>query len=448
MASKRVLIVDDEENIGRSLRMILEREGYGVNVCRSVAEFGRHPDAGRADAYLFDMKLPDGNGIDLLKVVKQNGGPAPAIMISGHGTIADAVEATRAGAFDFLEKPLSRDRVLLAIKHAMEHSTLRLENERLREMVGTAPRMIGASAAWVRAVEQATMAARSDARVLLIGESGTGKELLAAHIHNSSPFASGPFVKVNCAAIPTELIETELFGHEKGSFTGATSARRGKFELADGGTIFLDEVGDLHGASQAKLLRVLQEGEFHRVGGEQIIRVAVRVVSATNRDLSGMVTQDKFREDLYYRLSVVPIRVPALRERPHDIRLLAEYFLDDFCSRNNFKPKKLDDAVFPMMESYGWPGNARELRNVVERMAILTQGERLTRESVPVEIRVQRESGPKSTIQEARESAEREHILRALEETNWNVSGAARALGMERTNLHKRIRALGLTRGK
>jgi two-component system nitrogen regulation response regulator NtrX len=448
MASKRVLIVDDEENIGRSLRMILEREGYGVNVCRSVAEFGRHPDAGRADAYLFDMKLPDGNGIDLLKVVKQNGGPAPAIMISGHGTIADAVEATRAGAFDFLEKPLSRDRVLLAIKHALEHSTLRLENERLREMVGTAPRMIGASAAWVRAVEQATMAARSDARVLLIGESGTGKELLAAHIHNSSPFASGPFVKVNCAAIPTELIETELFGHEKGSFTGATSARRGKFELADGGTIFLDEVGDLHGASQAKLLRVLQEGEFHRVGGEQIIRVAVRVVSATNRDLSGMVTQDKFREDLYYRLSVVPIRVPALRERPHDIRLLAEYFLDDFCSRNNFKPKKLDDAVFPMMESYGWPGNARELRNVVERMAILTQGERLTRESVPVEIRVQRESGPKSTIQEARESAEREHILRALEETNWNVSGAARALGMERTNLHKRIRALGLTRGK
>ena len=448
MASKRVLIVDDEENIGRSLRMILEREGYGVNVCRSVAEFGRHPDAGRADAYLFDMKLPDGNGIDLLKVVRQHGGPAPAIMISGHGTIADAVEATRAGAFDFLEKPLSRDRVLLAVKHAMEHSTLRLENERLREMVGTAPRMIGASAAWVRAVEQATMAARSDARVLLIGESGTGKELLAAHIHNSSPFASGPFVKVNCAAIPTELIETELFGHEKGSFTGATSARRGKFELADGGTIFLDEVGDLHGASQAKLLRVLQEGEFHRVGGEQIIRVSVRVVSATNRDLSGMVMQDKFREDLYYRLSVVPIRVPALRERPHDIRLLAEYFLDDFCARNNFKPKKLDDAVFPMMESYAWPGNARELRNVVERMAILTQGERLTRESVPVEIRVQRESGPKSTIQEARESAEREHILRALEETNWNVSGAARALGMERTNLHKRIRALGLTRGK
>src|SRR5262245_43228557 len=228
MASKRVLIVDDEENIGRSLRMILEREGYAVNVCRSVAEFKKHPEAQRADAYLLDMKLPDGNGIDLLKVVRQNGATSPAIMISGHGTIADAVEATRSGAFDFLEKPLSRDRVLVAIKNALEHSTLRRENERLRELVGIAPKMIGASPAWIRAVEQASMAARSDARVLLIGESGTGKELLAAHIHGSSPFAAGPFVKVNCAAIPTELIETELFGREKGAFTGGTAAGRGE----------------------------------------------------------------------------------------------------------------------------------------------------------------------------------------------------------------------------
>jgi two-component system nitrogen regulation response regulator NtrX len=447
MASKRVLIVDDEENIGRSLRMILEREGYMVSVCRSAAEFARHPDASRADAYLLDVKLPDGNGIDLLRSIRQNGAAAPAVMISGHGTIADAVEATRAGAFDFLEKPLGRDRVLLALKNALEQGTLRRENERLRELVGGAPRMIGSSPAWTRTVELATMAARSDARVLLIGESGTGKELLAAHIHNSSPFAGGPFVKVNCAAIPTELIETELFGHEKGSFTGATSARRGKFELADGGTIFLDEVGDLHGASQAKLLRVLQEGEFHRVGGEQTIRVSVRVISATNRDLAQMVSHEKFREDLYYRLSVVPVRVPTLRERPHDVRLLAEYFLEEFCGRNNFKPKRLDDSVYPALEAYTWPGNARELRNVVERMAILTPGERLTRDSIPVEIRIERDVGPKSTIQEARESAEREHILRALEESGWNVSAAARALGMERTNLHKRIRALGLSRG-
>jgi two-component system nitrogen regulation response regulator NtrX len=448
MATKRVLIVDDEENIGRSLRMILEREGYHVLVCRSAQEFRAHPDAVRAEAYLLDVRLPDGSGIDLLRSIRAGGSAAPVVMISGHGTISDAVEATRAGAFDFLEKPLSRDRVLVAVKNALEQSSLRQENERLREMVGSGPKMIGPSGAWQKAVEQATLAARSDARVLLIGESGTGKELLAAHIHQASPFCSGPFVKVNCAAIPTELLESELFGHEKGAFTGAAAMRRGKFELADCGTIFLDEVGDLHSASQAKLLRVLQEGEFHRVGGEQNIRVTVRVVSATNRDLAAMVAQEKFREDLFYRLSVVPIRVPALRERPQDIRPLAEYFLEEFCNRNNFRPKAIDGAVYPVLEAYGWPGNARELRNAVERMAILTSGDALTRESVPLEIRMPRDAGPRSSVQEARENAEREHILRALEEADWNVSSAARALGMERTNLHKRIRALGLARAR
>ncbi|MCU1272603.1 MAG: two component, sigma54 specific, transcriptional regulator, Fis family [Bryobacterales bacterium] len=448
MASKKVLIVDDEDNIGRSLRMILEREGYAVTICRSLAEFRSKPEATRVDVYLFDMRLPDGSGIDLLRSVQQNDGRAPAIMISGHGTIADAVEATRAGAFDFLEKPLSREKVLVALKNALEHASLRRENERLRELVGSGPKMIGSSPAFLRAVEQASMAARSDARVLLIGESGTGKELLAEHIHRSSPFASGPFVKVNCAAIPTELLESELFGHEKGAFTGAAGARRGRFELADGGTLFLDEIGDLHAASQAKLLRVLQEGEFHRVGGEQSIRVSVRVISATNRDLATLVSQEKFREDLYYRVSVVPIRVPALRERPQDVRLLAEYFLEEFCTRNNFKPKTIVDDVYPVLECYGWPGNARELKNAIERMAILSNGERLTRDSVPVEIRLQRDNAPRSSVQEARASAERDHILRALEESNWNVSGAARALGMERTNLHKRIRALGITREK
>jgi two-component system nitrogen regulation response regulator NtrX len=290
------------------------------------------------------------------------------------------------------------------------------------------------------------MAAASDARVLLIGESGTGKELLAEHVHQKSPFAAGPFVKVNCAAIPTELIESELFGHEKGSFTGATSARRGKFELADGGTLFLDEVGDLHPGSQAKLLRVLQEGEFHRVGGEQNIRVSVRVISATNRDLSAMVAQGKFREDLFYRVSVVPVRVPALRERPQDVQPMAEYFLDEFTRRNSFRAKRIEPEVFELLEAYAWPGNARELRNVIERMAILTPQDLIGRNAVPVEIRVPREGGPKSTVHEARESAERDHLVRALEESRWNVSGAARALGMERTNLHKRIRALGLSR--
>ena len=320
MASKRLLIVDDEENIGRSLRMILEREGYAVNVCRSVADFTRHPDAQRADAYLFDMKLPDGNGIDLLKTVRQNGA-APAIMISGHGTIADAVEATRAGAFDFLEKPLSRDRVLLAVKNALEQSSLRQENERLRELVGGVPKMIGSTPAWNRAVEQSTLAARSDARILLIGESGTGKELLAAHIHHSSPFSAGPFVKVNCAAIPTELLETELFGHEKGSFTGATSSRRGKFEQADGGTIFLDEVGDMSLRTQSKVLRVLEDQRFEPVGAQESIQVDARVVAATNKNLEGEIERGNFREDLFYRLNVIPFHVPPLRERKEDIQI-------------------------------------------------------------------------------------------------------------------------------
>ncbi|MDX1983461.1 MAG: sigma-54 dependent transcriptional regulator [Bryobacteraceae bacterium] len=444
MGAPRVLIVDDEENIGRSLRLILEHEGYGVSLCRSAAEFTASDL--RADVYLLDVRLPDGNGIDLLRRLAATGQSAPVIMISGHGTIADAVEAVRIGAFDFLEKPLSRDRVLIAIRRALEQRSLRRENERLREMVGATPRMIGDSPAFRQVLEQATMAARSDARVLLIGESGTGKELLAAHIHEASPFASGPFVKVNCAAIPNELIESELFGHEKGSFTGATAARRGKFELADSGTLFLDEVGDLHPASQAKLLRVLQEGEFHRVGGEKPIRVSVRVVAATNRNLEDLVAKEKFREDLYYRLCVVPIRMPALRERPGDVAGMACYFLDEFCRRNNFRPKCLEEAALQGLVEYHWPGNARELRNTVERMAILTPADLIPASALPVEIRLARDNAPKSSLHEAREAAERDHILRALEQSDWNVSAASRTLGMERTSLHKKIRALGLSR--
>jgi two-component system nitrogen regulation response regulator NtrX len=444
MPSRRVLVVDDEENIGRSLRLILEREGYSVYVCVSAAEFRTFNT--RVDVYLLDVKLPDGNGIDLLRSIRTADPTASVVMISGHGTIADAVEATRAGAYDFLEKPLSRDKVLLALKNAVEQTTLRQENERLRELVGAGSRMIGSSPAWSRVVEQATLAARSDARVLLCGESGTGKELLAAHVHENSPFASGPFVKVNCAAIPTELIESELFGHEKGAYTGANTARRGKFELADGGTIFLDEVGDLHANSQAKLLRILQEGEFHRVGGEQPVRVNVRVIAATNRDLTDMIGQGKFREDLYYRLCVVPIRVPSLKERPQDIQSLTDYFLNEFCARNNFRPKCLNAEIVPMLQAYPWPGNVRELKNVVERMAILTPEEEIGPDSVPIEIRRYREAPARSSVQEARETAERDHILRALEAAEWNVSSAARALGMERTNLHKRMRALGVNR--
>jgi len=444
--ARHILIVDDEANIGLSLRLILEGEGYRVSVVQSAAAFQAERRKARADLYVLDVRLPDGNGIDILRTLRQSDDGTPAVMISGHGTIRDAVDATRSGAFDFLEKPLARDRVLLVVKNALERSDLQRENQRFRELVGEAPALIGSSEALRQALRHATQVARSDVSVLLSGESGTGKELLAAHIHRESPFAPGPFVKVNCAAIPNELIESELFGHEKGAFTGAASLRRGKFELADGGTIFLDEVGDLHEASQAKLLRILQDGELQRVGGEQPVRVAVRVVSATNRRLDELIAAGRFREDLYYRLSVVPIRVPALRERLEDIGELVPYFLAEFSARNNFRPRDVAPEVLAALRRYGWPGNIRELRNVVERMAILTTGERITVESIPLEIRAPQASRPATGLQEVRDSAERERIRQALEQTDWNVSGAARLLGTERTSLHKRMRALGLKR--
>ena len=298
MTRKRhIVIVDDEANIGRSLRLILEGEGYRVSVFDSAAAFTAEPNRAVGDVYLLDVRLPDGSGLDLLRLVRQWDERSAAVMISGHGTVTDAVQATRSGAFDFLEKPLARDRVLLVVKNAVEWSELQRENQRYRELVGPAPKMIGSAPVFLQAVQQATQVARSDVSVLLSGESGTGKELLAAHIHRESPFASGPFIKVNCAAIPTELIESELFGHEKGAFTGAAALRRGKFELADGGTIFLDEIGDLHEASQAKLLRVLQDGELQRVGGEQTIKVTARVISATNRRLDDLISSGRFRED-------------------------------------------------------------------------------------------------------------------------------------------------------
>ena len=448
MPRKRIFIVDDEPNIGLSLQMILEGEGHSVSIGRTAAEFRSRVAGFRPDLCLLDVRLPDGNGIDLLRFLRESDDRVPVVMISGHGTIADAVEAIRAGAFDFLEKPLARDKVLVVVKNALEQATLRRENERFREIVGDFPKMIGTSPAFLHAVQQASLVAKSDARVLLSGESGTGKELIAAYIHRESPFANGPFVKVNCAAIPAELLESELFGHEKGAFTGAVAARRGKFELADGGTIFLDEIGDLHHGSQAKLLRVLQEGEFQRVGGEQTLRVAVRVISATNRDLREMIGEDKFREDLFYRLSVVPIRVPPLRERREDVRAMAAYFLDEFCARNNFRRKTIDEEVFGILEHYSWPGNARELKNAIERMAILSPGDIISAASVPLEMRLSDASETRSTLQNTRESAERESIIKALEQTHWNVSGAARVLGVERTNLHKRIRALGIRKGR
>ena len=375
MPARRILVVDDEENIGRSLRMILEREGYQVNAVGSAADLRAFPDAHA------HRPVPDGCAAagcgrhrSAARIAGQPRSPRRSIMISGHATIADAVEATRAGAFDFLEKPLGRDRVMVAVKNALEQGSLNRRTGGCARPWGRATKMIGASPAFTRAVEQAGMAARSDARVLLVGESGTGKELLAAHIHAQSPFAAGPFVKVNCAAIPGELIESELFGHEKGSFTGATSMRRGKFELADNGTLFLDEIGDLHANSQAKLLRVLQEGEFHRVGGEQVIRVTVRVVSATNRDLLAHGGAGKVpRRPLLSGKRGADSRAGAARAAagcPADGGVFPRRFL----RAQRIPAEEFRSGRWEAFESARWPGNARELRNAVERMAILSHG--------------------------------------------------------------------------
>lgn len=441
----RVVIVDDEPNVVSSLRLILEGEGYGVQSADSAGRFRAERLTGRADVFLLDVRLPDGSGLDVLEEIRASGDSSPVIMISGHATIRDAVEATRRGAFDFLEKPLARDRVLVAVRNALERVTLERENAHFRDLIGEGPQMIGESAAFRKALLEATRVARSDAGVLLTGESGTGKELLAAHIHHSSPWSGRPFVKVNCAAIPTDLVESELFGHEKGAFTGATGLRRGKFEMADGGTIFLDEVGDLHEASQAKLLRVLQDGECQRLGGERTIRVSVRVIAATNRPLDRMIADGRFRPDLFYRLSVVPIRVPPLRERRQDIAALAVYFLAEFCARNNVRAKTFEAEVLRKLEEYDWPGNIRELRNATERMAILSAESRIGPDAIPYEIRTPAAAQP-SALQDVRDAAERDRILKALDDADWNVSAAARTLGIERTNLHKRMRALRLER--
>jgi DNA-binding NtrC family response regulator len=402
----------------------------------------------RADVHVLDVRLPDGSGIDVLRELRQEDDRSAVVMISGHGTIRDAVEATRIGAFDFLEKPLARDRVLLVVKNALEWADLQRENQRFRELVGEAPRMIGAAPVFQQAVQQATRVARSDVTVLLSGESGTGKELLAAHIHRESPVSAGPFVKVNCAAIPTELIESELFGHEKGAFTGAATSRRGKFELAEGGTIFLDEIGDLHEASQAKLLRILQDGELQRVGGERSIRVATRVVAATNRQLDELVANARFRQDLYYRLSVVPIRVPPLRERLQDVAELVPYFLSEFCARNNFRARTIDPDVVPQLERYAWPGNVRELRNVLERALTVCPSDLIGVGHLPSPPAATAAAEPASEHETADvhlrvgttvDEAERRLILRTLAHTGNNKTRAAEILGISLKTLHNKL---------
>jgi two-component system nitrogen regulation response regulator NtrX len=396
------------------------------------------------DLILLDIWLPGIDGIQTLEEMKTLRPDLPVIMISGHGNIELAVKATRSGAYDFLEKPLSLERVLLVSKRAFERRTLEIENKALRKDLTKKYRLIGTSPKMELLREQITMAAQSNSRVLIIGESGSGKELVARLLHENSKSAGKPFIEVNCAAIPQELIESELFGHEKGSFTGAFESKKGKFELADGGTLFLDEVGDMSPSAQAKVLRVIETQEFQRVGGSKNIKVDVRIISATNKDLREEVKKGTFREDLLYRLNVIPIVVPPLRERKEDIPTLVEYFLESFALEYGKKPKKIVSEASKMLGDYDWPGNIRELRNMIERLVIMTPSDTITSKDLLIAEQSSQDYLSYKTLKEARDAFEKDFITKRLEENNWNISKTAEILQMERSNLHKKIKAYNI----
>jgi DNA-binding NtrC family response regulator len=448
--SRTVLVVDDEKNIRRTLRMVLEGEGYAVNGFDTAEEGIASLEEDGADLVLLDVRLPGIDGMEALGRIKLRWPDLPVVMISGHANLSDAVEATRRGAFDFLEKPLDRERVLVAIRNALERRTLAREVGELRARVQKTEEMVGRAPAILKLHEQISKVAPTNGRVLITGESGTGKELIARAVHARSQRAQSVFVKVNCAAIPHELIESELFGHEKGSFTGAVGKKRGQFEVAHGGTLFMDEIGDMAPSAQAKVLRVLQNGEMTRVGGERSIVVDVRVIAATNKDLEAEVKAGKFREDLYFRLNVVPIHCPPLRERAEDIPLLVERFTDQFCAENGLRVKKVDAGVMRRMQGYAWPGNVRELKNVIERMVILSD-DPIVEKDLPEYIGGARPTFDTRafvgrTLRDFNREMEREFIRAALDRNDWNVSRTATALGIERTNLHKKMKGYGIRR--
>ena len=481
--SGNVLVVDDEKNIRRTLRMVLEGDGFDVRDAET-AEAGIALLADESiDVVVTDIRLPGISGIDLLQKIRKTPEWAslPVVVISGHATVSEAVDAVKLGATDFFEKPLDRDRVLVSVRNAVRTARLEREVKDLRTVAGAREEMIGESSVMKRLFHEVEKVAPTKGRVLITGESGTGKELIARALHRLSPRREGTFVKVNCAAIPAELVESELFGHEKGAFTGAVSRKRGHFETADKGTLFLDEIGDMPLPAQAKVLRALQSGEVARVGSDQVIIVDVRVVAATNKDLEREVKEGRFREDLYFRLNVVPLRSPALRERPEDIPLLVQSFARDFCRENGLKPKPFEPEVLEELQRRGFPGNVRELKNLVERLVILS-GDEITVMDLPEESRLSRElreksrpsledlgartsgvpasggdddddlplppraPGARPSLREYRDNAERHYIVETLREVDWNISKAAGLLGLERTNLHKKIRALGVKR--
>jgi DNA-binding NtrC family response regulator len=464
---RRVIVVDDERNIRRTLQMVLEGEGYTVETLESAEELFPRMSGSPMDLIMLDVRLPGMDGLVALEKIREEHAEIPVVMISGHATLEEAVRAMATGASDFLEKPLSRERVLVTVKNAIERRALSAKVRALEAQEGIDEEMLGDSDAIKRVKEQIAKVAATSVRVLVTGESGTGKELIARAIHRASKRANGPFVKVNCAAIPSELIESELFGHERGAFSGAVQKKRGRFELADGGTLFLDEIGDMSMDAQAKVLRALQTGEVIRVGGEKVFVVDVRVVAATNKDLEEEVKNGNFREDLYFRLSVVPMTSPPLRDRGDDVLLLMRSFLEDFSREHAVDPMKLSPEAADAIAHYSFPGNVRELRNLAERLVILA-GNPVKLEDLPPQVAgrdneargasqagatrearsgagvIDLTSYGSPTLRDLREAVERDYILRKLEETGWNVTRTAEILGIERTNLHKKLKQLGV----
>ncbi|MEA1867284.1 MAG: sigma-54 dependent transcriptional regulator [Thermodesulfobacteriota bacterium] len=460
MVKKKILVVDDEESILQSVTDILEDEGFDVQTSPDGETSLKIVGENLPDLVLLDIWMPGMDGLEVLRRIKADWPFIPAVIMSGHGTIETAVKATRLGAYDFIEKPLSYEHLLLAIQNAFKYHDLREENVFLRQKAGERRELIGKSPAMRRLKEQLAIVAPTDAWVLIQGENGTGKELVAQTIHRMSKRNRKPLIEVNCAAIPEELIESELFGHEKGAFTGATTMKRGKFDLANEGTLFLDEITDMSLKTQAKILRILQEQRFERVGGNKTITIDVRIMAATNKDLEKEIKEGNFREDLYYRLNVIPIEVLPLRERKDDIFLLTEGFLSEFTGNTAHGPKKkATREVIEEFMAYDWPGNVRELRNMIERLVILTKGPEITIDDLPPSfhqgIGAAAEAQTSLSIsepawlscrdfREAKAFFEREYLEKKLAEHHGNIKKTAQAIGIERRHLHRKIKALGL----
>jgi len=446
-ANPKILIVDDEAGIRESLSSILRDERYAVDAVESAELALERLNASDFEVVLLDVWLPGMDGMEALSRIQTLAQPPLVIIISGHANIETAVRATKLGAFDFIEKPLSLEKVIVLVRNAIQQRRLQEENQLLRSELGHRYRIVGDSVPMKALRQQIAVTGPTNGRVLIYGESGTGKELVARSLHAASLRNKGQFVEVNCAAIPEELIESELFGHVKGSFTGASEDKIGKFAKADGGTLFLDEVGDMSLRTQSKVLRVLEEQRFERVGSNETTHVDTRVIAATNKNLEQEIARGAFRQDLFYRLNVIPFFVPPLRDRKEDIPVLARYFLAEFSAEYGKKTRELTDGAMEILLRYPWPGNVRELRNLVERLVIVCPQARIEPHHLPPELfRGVAESPqhPYATLHEARSAYEREFILRKLQEHRWNMTQTASALGLERSHLYRKMKSLGI----